>query len=165
VVVLLVTDGLERDPTVGLGANADHLHRSGRRIVAQPPDLALTEYEAALKLAPANPDALEGASRAAAACGDQARSEAYRLASRAGREPWPRAIAVRRGATYHLAMRLIIVGAGAIGGVLAGRLARAGREALLIARGAQLATLRRASTSTWTTSMSAGRRRSRTSPG
>lgn len=39
-------------------------------------------------------------------------------------------------------MRLVIIGAGAIGGVLAGFLARAGREVLVIARGAQLEAMR-----------------------
>lgn len=39
-------------------------------------------------------------------------------------------------------MRLVILGAGAIGGVIAGHLARAGRDVLLLARGAQLAAIR-----------------------
>lgn len=39
-------------------------------------------------------------------------------------------------------MRLVILGAGAIGGVVAGHLARANRDVLLLARGAQLAAIR-----------------------
>jgi 2-dehydropantoate 2-reductase len=39
-------------------------------------------------------------------------------------------------------MRLVILGAGAIGGVVGGLLARAGREVLLVARGAHLAAIR-----------------------
>lgn len=39
-------------------------------------------------------------------------------------------------------MRLVILGAGAIGGALAAHLARAGRDVLLLARGAQLAAIR-----------------------
>ncbi len=39
-------------------------------------------------------------------------------------------------------MRLVILGAGAIGGVVCARLSRAGRDVILIARGAQLAAIR-----------------------
>ena len=39
-------------------------------------------------------------------------------------------------------MRIVVLGAGAIGGVIAGHLARATREVLVLARGEQLAALR-----------------------
>src|SRR5262249_35251081 len=44
-VVLLITDGLDRDPTPGLGAEAERLHRSCRRLIWLSPLLRYEKFE------------------------------------------------------------------------------------------------------------------------
>jgi len=44
-VVLLITDGLDRDPTPGLGAEAERLHKSCRRLIWLNPLLRYEKFE------------------------------------------------------------------------------------------------------------------------